>query len=211
MYKIIGADQKEYGPVTSDQIRQWIADQRANAQTKARAEGEQEWKTLAEFPEFAPALGLSPGATFAPPVPMADSGATRDAALQAVKGPVNALLITAIVGLVAVAGDLILNLLALAGSHVGMRHTGDPQMDRVLQMFGGGGVGIVKDVLGAVCGVIILRAAMKMQKLENHQLAFTASILAMIPCVSPCCFLGLPFGIWALVVLNKPEVKSQFT
>jgi hypothetical protein len=52
---------------------------------------------------------------------------------------------------------------------------------------------------------------MKMQKLENHQLAFTASILAMIPCVSPCCFLGLPFGIWALVVLNKPEVKSQFT
>jgi hypothetical protein len=37
-----------------------------------------------------------------------------------------------------------------------------------------------------------------------------ASIIAMIPCVSPCCLLGLPIGIWALVVLMKPEVKSAF-
>ena len=39
----------------------------------------------------------------------------------------------------------------------------------------------------------------------------TASILAVVPCVSPCCLVGLPIGIWALVVLSKPEVKSQFT
>jgi hypothetical protein len=210
MYKIIGADQKEYGPVTSDQIRQWIADQRANAQTRARAEGEQEWKTLAEFPEFAAALGLTPGAAFAPPLPAAADPGGRDAALQAVKGPAIALLVTAILGLVAVAFGLVANLLSLAGSPIGMRHMGDPQMERWASMFGGG-FGIVQDIIGAVCGVIILKAALKMQKLENHQLAFTASILAMVPCVSPCCFLGLPFGIWALVVLNKPEVKSQFT
>jgi len=37
-----------------------------------------------------------------------------------------------------------------------------------------------------------------------------ASIIAMIPCVSPCCCLGLPFGIWALVVLARPAVKSAF-
>jgi len=24
MYKIIGADQKEYGPVSADQLRQWL-------------------------------------------------------------------------------------------------------------------------------------------------------------------------------------------
>jgi hypothetical protein len=49
-----------------------------------------------------------------------------------------------------------------------------------------------------------------MRKLESFGLCMTASILAMIPCLSPCCILGLPFGIWALVVLNKPEVKSAF-
>jgi hypothetical protein len=210
MYKIIGADQKEYGPVTSDQIRQWIADQRANAQTKARAEGEQEWKTLAEFPEFAPALGLSPGATFAPPVPVADSGATRDAALQAVKGPAIALLITAILGLAWGALSLFGNAMSLAGHSFGMRQIGDPQMQRWANSFGGG-LGIIFNIVGIAIYAIILKAALDMMKLVNHKLAFTASILAMIPTLCPCCFLGIPFGIWALVVLNKPEVKSQFT
>jgi len=57
MYKIIGADGREYGPVTADQLRQWIRDGRANAQTKVQAESATEWKTLAEIPEFAGALG----------------------------------------------------------------------------------------------------------------------------------------------------------
>ena len=58
MYKIIGADGKEYGPVTADQLRQWIRDRRANAQTKVQVEGSAEWKKLADFPEFAATLGL---------------------------------------------------------------------------------------------------------------------------------------------------------
>ena len=33
----------------------------------------------------------------------------------------------------------------------------------------------------------------------------------MINLANACCLLGVPFGIWALVVLNKPEVKAQFT
>ncbi len=51
---------------------------------------------------------------------------------------------------------------------------------------------------------------MKMKKLESYGLAMAASIIAMIPCLSPCCLIGLPIGIWALVVLSKPEVKSAF-
>jgi hypothetical protein len=56
MYKVIGADGKEYGPINADLIRQWIAEGRANGATKARLEGTTEWKTLGEFPEFAAAL-----------------------------------------------------------------------------------------------------------------------------------------------------------
>jgi Membrane domain of glycerophosphoryl diester phosphodiesterase/GYF domain 2 len=52
MYKIIGADQKEYGPITGEQIRQWIAEGRVNAQTHACLEGTHEWKPLGMFPEF---------------------------------------------------------------------------------------------------------------------------------------------------------------
>jgi len=46
--------------------------------------------------------------------------------------------------------------------------------------------------------------------LRNYEFAFLAAILAMIPCVTPCCFLGLPFGIWAVIVLRKPGVKDAF-
>jgi hypothetical protein len=56
MYKIFGADQREYGPVPVEQVRKWIAEGRANAQTKARSEGGSEWKTLADIPEFADTL-----------------------------------------------------------------------------------------------------------------------------------------------------------
>ena len=39
MYKIIGADGKEYGPITSEQLRQWMAEGRANLQTRVLPEG----------------------------------------------------------------------------------------------------------------------------------------------------------------------------
>jgi prepilin-type processing-associated H-X9-DG protein len=67
MYKIIGTDQKEYGPVTSDQINQWIAQGRVNAQTRAQADGG-EWKTLGDFPEFSATLGHRVPPTTSPPL-----------------------------------------------------------------------------------------------------------------------------------------------
>ena len=36
MYEIIGADGKEYGPISFEQIRQWIAEGRVNAQTRVQ-------------------------------------------------------------------------------------------------------------------------------------------------------------------------------
>jgi len=68
MYKIIGADQKEYGPVTADLIRQWIKEGRANAQTVAQAEGSDAWICLGNIPEFAADFG-SPTPTLPPLVP----------------------------------------------------------------------------------------------------------------------------------------------
>lgn len=51
MYFIIGADKKEYGPVSAEDIRNWIKQRRANSQTNARHE-DGDWQPLTEFPEF---------------------------------------------------------------------------------------------------------------------------------------------------------------
>src|SRR5688572_5443988 len=81
MYKIIGADQKTYGPVTAETIREWIASRRANASTQIQAEGSSDWKPLSEFPEFKEALAGAGGpppvhrtAAFAPAAPAKTSG-----------------------------------------------------------------------------------------------------------------------------------------
>jgi hypothetical protein len=34
--------------------------------------------------------------------------------------------------------------------------------------------------------------------------------MALIPCLGPCYILGIPAGIWALVVLARPEVREAF-
>jgi hypothetical protein len=65
MYRIIGADGREYGPITAEQVREWIAEGRANAQTFARTEGATQWTPLIEYLEFAPVL-----ARLAPPAPV---------------------------------------------------------------------------------------------------------------------------------------------
>ena len=51
----------------------------------------------------------------------------------------------------------------------------------------------------------------EMKELKQWNIAVVASVLAMVPCISPCCIIGLPIGIWALVVLMRPDVKDAFS
>lgn len=80
MFTIIGADGKEYGPVSADKIREWIAAGRANAQTQARRDGESAWSTIGSLPEFSAHFGATPppAAAFAP-APAATAPTTRGA------------------------------------------------------------------------------------------------------------------------------------
>jgi len=73
-----------------------------------------------------------------------------------------------------------------------------------------GGIGIASSVIALAVGVVVLLGAVRMMALRSYGLALAGAILAMIPCISPCCVLGLPFGIWALVVLMNTEVKAAF-
>jgi hypothetical protein len=79
MHRIIGADGREYGPIPAEQLRQWVREGRANAQTRARAEGADQWKPLAEHVEFAPMLARIPpplatqGPVYIAPAPRTNS------------------------------------------------------------------------------------------------------------------------------------------
>jgi hypothetical protein len=60
MFMIIGGDGKEYGPVPGSQVTGWIANGRANLQTRAKKLGDDDWKTLGDFSEFSPGAAMPP-------------------------------------------------------------------------------------------------------------------------------------------------------
>jgi hypothetical protein len=60
MYKIIGADGKEYGSITIEKLKQWLAENRVNRQTSVKSEGDMDWKPLDSLPELAGAFTPPP-------------------------------------------------------------------------------------------------------------------------------------------------------
>jgi hypothetical protein len=104
MYKIRGADGNEYGPITAEVLRQWIAQRRLVGTSMVQLEGTTEWKPLSSFPEFAADL---PHAPAAPPLtgqpsslaPQKTSGLAISSLVLGILGPFTCGL-TALVGLI---------------------------------------------------------------------------------------------------------------
>ena len=195
MYKLIGADGNEYGPVSADQLRQWIAEGRVNAQTKVLPEGATEWRPLSQVAEFAATTPTLP------PPSMTSLSLPVTPALDQVNGPAIGLIVVAILQFLAAGFSLIWQ---LGLSTLALQQPSVPWANLLA-----GPIGVVWKISLMVLSVLILFGAIKMKKLETYGLAMTASIVAMLPC-SLCCLAGLPIGIWSLVVLSRPEVKNAF-
>jgi hypothetical protein len=72
---------------------------------------------------------------------------------------------------------------------------------------------IVRSIWGGILVVaacFVLYGAIQMKRMRSYGIALAAAIVAAIPMLGPCCIVGIPFGIWAIVVLTKPEVKRAF-
>lgn len=68
---------------------------------------------------------------------------------------------------------------------------------------------LVFPIIGLVLAGLTLFGAVQMRGLKSYGLA-VAGVAASMVLVPGCCCWGIPAGLWAVVVLMKPEVKSQF-
>jgi hypothetical protein len=66
-------------------------------------------------------------------------------------------------------------------------------------------------LLSAASCVVVLRGATSMRRGTNYRGALIGAVLSCIPVLSPLIYLGIPFGIWALIVLRRPAVRAAFT
>lgn len=131
--------------------------------------------------------------------------ATTSDAYRQVSGPSVGLLITGILG-------GILSITALISISIGtsissiITHRFSDRYEELYE----GAFGIGSSFVGILIAAFIIYAALKMKELSQWGLCVAACVLAMIPCISPCCIIGLPIGIWCLVILLRPEVKEAF-
>jgi hypothetical protein len=127
-----------------------------------------------------------------------------DASRQ-VSGPATGLLVTGIIGAFFAGVGLIASIVGM-----GIAPFIREEIPERYAEFWEGSVGAAGSIVEIVVAAFIIYVALKMKELRQWELSLAASIVAMIPCISPCCILGLPIGIWALVVLLRPEIKDAF-
>jgi hypothetical protein len=114
----------------------------------------------------------------------------QNAALSRIRLPATSLLVVGLIDAVSAIGIIV------SGFFTGAFRMGPQE----------GIIGIL--ALGA--SIVIIVGARRMRRARGLGLARAASVLAMLPCLSPCFLVGLPVGIWALVLLSLPETKSSF-
>src|SRR5262249_3342773 len=70
-------------------------------------------------------------------------------------------------------------------------------------------VGVLATIPLATAAIYLFIGALQMLRMRSYPFALAAAILAVIPW-SPGWILGLPFGIWSLVVLSRKDVRAVF-
>ena len=183
MYKIVGADGKEYGPVSIERMRQWRAEGRINAQTRVQEAGATGWKTAADFPELgcAPTAGVPGPGSSPPPLP------TGQAA-----GQQNGLAITSFVlGLLS-----LVCLPVLAGiPAIICGHLARGRARRLPGLYGGAGFALAGLIMGYVSFVVVL---VILPALLLPALSQAKSKAQSINCANNMKQIGLSFRTWAI-------------
>lgn len=147
------------------------------------------WSSRGSNPYQSPAADGAYARTFG-----AQGLASRHAVAARVQGPATGLMALATLNL-ALIGFATVAQIALVAA------VGEPDPSLAINIFSA--------IVGVAIAVTILVGAARMKKLENYSLAVAASVLAAIPCFG-CCILGVPLGIWSLVVLSDPAVRASF-
>lgn len=80
--------------------------------------------------------------------------------------------------------------------------------------------GVMKNSVGMTAAIIqsvfifvalfVLFGGIKMLRLKSRGVAIAASIVTMLNIGSCCCIVGMPIGIWALVILMLTDVAQAF-
>ena len=192
-YQIIGGDGKEYGPISTEGVTNWLQEGRANGDTRIKEVGAQEWQCVRDLPEFASAFSTAISAPPAGPVtpspaagqfPQQKPGKLQAMAIMTLVGGILATL----VGLGWMVYCLLLGIFTLGITCIGLPFA------------------IYEMIAGILC---IIQGSKLLGKSPDPYYAKTKNTAIMqIVCIICCDGVNLTLGIINLVFLNDEEVKA---
>lgn len=145
-----------------------------------------------------------------PPNPYASPKSPGYDPREAVKGkvmaPAIALMVVAGLGLAITAYN---TFTAVAGQPPPVDPNAPPFVQEILKNAHGPQAAVIQGIF-VVLNLVILAGAFMMLKMQMRPFAITVSVLAMLNMGSCCCILGLPIGIWSLVILLQNDVAQAF-
>jgi predicted Zn finger-like uncharacterized protein len=133
------------------------------------------------------------------------SSRARERVKGKVMAPAICLMVAAVLGVLADAANIVISFTPPPPPQPGM----PPWMEE-FQKGSHGPTAVIFGAGGIIYCAVIIFASIQMLNMRMWGFALAGAIMSMINCVNLCCCLGLPFGIWALVVLLDQEVKSAF-
>jgi hypothetical protein len=129
----------------------------------------------------------------------------RAEAARAVRWPAAALAVAGWLGIGVGVFRLFVHLILLGGI---LTLPGGPNPGAGMRALAAG-LAAALDVVLIAWGMLVVVGAGRMRRRRGYGLALAGVIVAMLP-ANYCWLLGLPFGIWALAVLLRPEVRGAF-
>jgi hypothetical protein len=211
-YYVINGQQT--GPVTESQLDELARAGTIKSDTLVWAEGMANWLPYNQ--------ARGGGVQGQPPIITPMSGglggfqaSSADVAKKRVQGPAIGLIVSGAIGVLIGLANVAQSVMGGAGQQAQLGKAVaelPPEFQHWGEMIGKmtGPMGMVFVVIGLLISVFTIFAGVQMQRLRNFWMPMTASILGILSCFSGCCCVSLPIGIWAIVVLMKPEVKSAF-
>jgi len=182
-YQIIGGDGKEYGPISTEGVTNWLQEGRANGDTRIKEVGAEEWQCVRDLPEFASAFSTAISAPPAGPVTQYPAPGQfpqqKPGKLQAIA------IITLVQGIMAIIGALIwaLSTLCLWVPFI---------------------YGLVYGIMATIKGSTMLGQ----NPWPAYQTVRTTAIMGIVNVINCDFMFGMTGGIIILVFLNDPEVKA---
>jgi predicted Ser/Thr protein kinase len=119
---------------------------------------------------------------------------------QQLKVPAMGLLVAGIVNLLAALSIVLIPVLF----PVLVADLEEPSVRKIITLL----LGVIA-LVSLVLGIILLLGAARMLDLQSYRIALLAAVVAILP-VAPGFPISLPFGIWALLVLSRRDVRTAF-